>query len=435
MSNTLAIGAVTATLRNLLEKAVAEEGGGMHATTLAPEKAQIFGQADGPGRVNLFLYQTQINAAWRNMDMPRQTKPNETGQPPLALDLYYLLTAYEREDGDVSVIAHRLLGRAMRVLHDHPLLGAGEIRSALPNNDLADQIERIRIVPQTMSVEEFSKLWTTFQVGYRISAAYHVSVVLIDSTLPSHTPLPVLARGAKDRGPSAVAGNSLPVITSVLSPNNQSSAFLGDQLTIVGQNLGDLSAVRFTLINSQIPSVAPILLPPAATQVMQDGITVNLPNDAAAQTVWAAGFYTVAVVVNRAVNGSAQTWSSNELPLSVAPRIQQITPANPHPDVNGKVSLTVTCQPEIKLALVDATHTRFAQQVILLLGTARQIAPEPPPAPPATTTGTVEFIFPVAPAELGEYLARLRVDGVDLPIVDRTVTPPVFAASQKVRIS
>ena len=206
MSNTLAIGAVTATLRNLLDQAIAEEGGGMHATTLAPEKAQIFGQADGPGRVNLFLYQTQINAAWRNMDMPRQIKPNETGQPPLALDLYYLLTAYERDDGDPSVIAHRLLGRAMRVLHDHPLLGAEEIRAALANNDLADQIERIRITPQPMSVEEFSKLWTTFQVGYRISAAYHVSVVLIDSTLSSRTPLPVLTRGANDTGVKCATG-------------------------------------------------------------------------------------------------------------------------------------------------------------------------------------------------------------------------------------
>ena len=83
MSNSLAIGAVTATLRNLLDKGISAEGGGLHTTTLPPEKAQTFGQADGAGRINLFLYQTHINAAWRNMDMPGQIKPNETGQPPL----------------------------------------------------------------------------------------------------------------------------------------------------------------------------------------------------------------------------------------------------------------------------------------------------------------------------------------------------------------
>jgi hypothetical protein len=50
----------------------------------------------------------------------------------------------------------------------------------------------------------------------------------------------------------------------------------------------------------------------------------------------------------------------------------------------------------------------------------------------------VTFVFPVSAGELGEYLVRLRVDGVDLPIVDRTVTtpptPPTFHASQKVTI-
>src|SRR5262249_31728208 len=134
MSNSLAIGAVTATLRHLLDTGISAEVGGAHTTTLPPEKAQMFDQGQGTGRINLFLYHTQINAAWRNMGMPNQIKPNETGQPPLALDLFYLLTAYEQNDGDPTVMAHRLLGRAMRVLYDHPLLGADEIRAALPDN-------------------------------------------------------------------------------------------------------------------------------------------------------------------------------------------------------------------------------------------------------------------------------------------------------------
>ena len=45
MSNSLAIGAVTATLRNLLDNGISAEGGGLHTTTLPPEKAQTFGQA------------------------------------------------------------------------------------------------------------------------------------------------------------------------------------------------------------------------------------------------------------------------------------------------------------------------------------------------------------------------------------------------------
>src|SRR2546423_9845470 len=124
MSNTLAIAAVTATLRSLLETEIAHEGGGLRVTTLSPDKANTFGQSDGDGRINLFLYHTQINPAWRNMNLPRQVQPNQAGYPPLGLDLYYLLTAYEKADGDSSVLAHRLLGRAMLVVYDHPLLGA-----------------------------------------------------------------------------------------------------------------------------------------------------------------------------------------------------------------------------------------------------------------------------------------------------------------------
>jgi len=46
-----------------------------------------------------------------------------------------------------------------------------------------------------MSLEDVSKLWTTFQTQYRISAAYEVSVVIIESSRIVKTPLPVLTRG------------------------------------------------------------------------------------------------------------------------------------------------------------------------------------------------------------------------------------------------
>ncbi|HEX4708669.1 MAG TPA: DUF4255 domain-containing protein [Candidatus Udaeobacter sp.] len=450
MSNSLAIAAVTSTLRSMLDSA----SGGLTAnlpadipsslglgsvsvTTKTPDKARP--SAETANQVNIYLYQTAPNAAFCNMDMPRKARPGEIAQPPVALTLHYLLSAYGHNDDETA--AHILLGQAMRIFHDNAVLDHSAIRAALGGNDLYEQVEHVRISPQPLSIEEISKLWTAFQTQYRISSAYRVEVVLIESSRPSQAPLPVLTRGKDDSGPSAVAGNSLPVITSVLPPNRQSSAFLGDELTIAGQNLNNLSAVRFTLINSRADTPA-ILLPPAAVQVIQDGIKVTLPNDVAAQTTWVAGFYTVAVVVNRTLNGTSQTWSSNELPLSLAPRIQKIEPANPIPrDAGGKVTLAVTCQPQVKLAVVDPTHMRFDQQVVLLLGTARQIAPEAPPPPPAipaqppTSSDKLTFLFPVSAAELGEYLVRLRVDGVDLPMVDRTVTPPTFDASQKVTIA
>ncbi len=58
--------------------------------------------------------------------------------------------------------------------------------------DLADQIEMIKIVPETLSVEELSKLWAAFQTHYRTCAAYRASVVLIESTHSTRSALPVL---------------------------------------------------------------------------------------------------------------------------------------------------------------------------------------------------------------------------------------------------
>jgi len=418
VSNSLAIGAVTATLRNLLDKGISAEGGGLHTTTLPPEKAQTFGQADGAGRINLFLYQTQINGAWRNTDMPRQIKPNETGQPPLALDLFYLLTAYERDDGDSSVIAHRLLGRAMRVLHDHPLLGADEIRTALPNNDLADQIERIRITPQPMAVEEFSKLWTTFQVGYRISAAYHVSVVLIESTRSSRTPLPVLTRGADDTGVNAQADlvPPFPTLTSVSPvvqpPGSETSAVLGNDLLVTGHDL-DGTNVSAEVSHPRLPN--PVALP-APSNATATAVTVNLPNQ---PQNFPAGIYTISVSVIRP--GETLKRTTNALPFAVAPQVLSNPAINAVRNVS-EITITLACSPEVLPT----------QRVALLLG-GDEVSAEPH----SVTTGSLTFIAkddPPGKFAAGDYFVRLRVDGVDSLLIDRSVQPPKFKPSQKVSI-
>jgi len=407
MSNSLAIGAVTATLRNLLVASIAPEGGGFAVTTLPLDKAQTFGADDGAGRINLFLYQTQNNGAWRNADMPRQVRPNETGLPPLPLDLYYLVSAHEKTDGDSTVLAHRLLGRALRGLHDHPLLGADEIRAALAENDLADQIERVRITSQPLSLDEMSKLWMMFQTGYRISAAYQVSVVLIESTRPSRTPLPVLTRGKDDRGVAAQSDliPPFPTITDVQLPSGQISVRADEELIITGHHLdGDSVAVRFT---------SPRLVTPrseAATGTA-DQVKVTVPND---PTNLPAGFYTVAVAVSKAGEPDRFT---NEFPLQIAPVISNI---NPNSAPAGDVTLTLTCAPEI----------RPEQRTVLLFGD-REILAEP------HSTQTATLVFKIPAAAKSDYFLRLRVDGVDSLLVVQLGTPPVlqFDPNQKVTIT
>jgi hypothetical protein len=72
------------------------------------------------------------------------------------------------------------------------------------------------------------------------------------------------------------------------------------------------------------------------------------------------------------------------------------------------------------------------QRVALLLG-GDEVPAEQHPA----QTGNLTFIAKDDPASkfvAGDYFVRLRVDGVDSLLIDRSVHPPKFKSSQKVSI-
>ena len=93
----------------------------------------------------------------------------------------------------------------MRILHDVAIVPRAKLKKALAIAGLHEQLERITVTPRQLSIEEISKLWSVFQTQYQVSAAYLVTVVLIDSKASRRTPLPVLKRGPDDRGVTAVA--------------------------------------------------------------------------------------------------------------------------------------------------------------------------------------------------------------------------------------
>src|SRR5262249_15649444 len=152
-----------------------------------------------PG-VNIFLYQVTPNAAFRNADLPtRRADGTLVRRPQAALDLHYLLTFYG-DDGTLE--PQRLLGATILQLHSSPALTRqkiGEIQNRasfpyLKPSNLADQVELVRVMPASLSLEEMNKLWMTFpNVDYVLSIVYVAGVVLIESDdQPPGTALPVL---------------------------------------------------------------------------------------------------------------------------------------------------------------------------------------------------------------------------------------------------
>jgi hypothetical protein len=413
MSNPLAIAATTLTLQAILQSGVLSDPDDTDltdttVTILPPDKARGNNNAN---QLNLFLYQILPNAAWRNMNIPTQVAPGETSNPPLALTLHYLLTAFGKDNDTTLPYGHHLLGKAMSILYDHALLGPEEIKAATtasyPDSDLDKQVERVRITLQPLSLEEISKLWTGLVTQYRLSVGYEVSVALIDSTQPKKAPLPVLTRGPKDKGVLSQANliPPFPALTLIQFPNNQSAVRLGEQLILSGYNLdGTVVKVQFDhpLWN------APVQVNPDPGNTAQQ-IKVTIPSSPA---VWPAGFYTVAVLVQKPSETYLRT--TNQLSLPVAPKIT----VAPSSAAGPNVLYTVTSSPEV-----------WPDQYVSLLLNDQEVVADPH----ATQTATVNFHAQSLSA--GTYFVRLRVDGVDSFLVNKAVTPPQFDTSQRVTVT
>ena len=157
MSNALAIAAVTAALKDLIGNGLLgldlSSIGSVTVSALPPDRIAT-GQTE-PNQLNLFLYQVTPNIGWRNQALPtRDGSGARIGNPPLALDLHYMLTAYGAQD----LSAEALLGFAMQFLHETPMLSRAQLRTVLglPSPpfgnlsalSLADQVEWLKITPQ-----------------------------------------------------------------------------------------------------------------------------------------------------------------------------------------------------------------------------------------------------------------------------------------------
>jgi hypothetical protein len=386
MSNELAIAAVTLTLRDLLIAEILREAPAplvlnkdIDVTTLPLAK---IGQNGANNQINLFLYQTEPNGAWRN-----------TEHPPLALNLGYLVSVFGEDDNEL--VSHFLLGTAMRVLYDNAIIPRDKIK--LPESGLPMQVERVTVTQRSMPVDDLSKLWSTFSAPYRVSAAYLATVVLIDSHAAAVTPLPVLRRGSEDRGVTSTT-TPPPSLTRALPATRFTAARLGDDIFIDGQNLASPN-VEVRIHSARLED--PLVLTPLAGRTAER-VGAHIPNDANAITDWIAGLVTVSLAIERP---ELSPWITNEVPLSIAPSIT-VDPTNASLAGDPEfIELTVTAIPQV----------RPDQQVMLLFGDT-QIAPFaapvlPPPGDPS------ELIFHVPPVA-GTFLVRLRVDGVDsIPIL------------------
>src|SRR5262245_43959696 len=263
MSNAFAIAAVTALMRDLLNRRLTDaKAGGIvspNATVTAqpPDRVPVENGADS--RLNLFLYEVWPNSGWANDKLPsRDSQGRAVSNPALALDLQNLRSAYGLDDMEAEI----LLGHAMQALHETSGFSRATIRKILdpapPDQPgllpkkfreravtLADQIELIKISPRYLKSDEMSKVWTSFQAHYRPSVVYQATVVLIESNKAVRTAPPVLSRGTEDRGPR-VQASLLPPFPALLAarlPDSQPAVRADGKLELFGHHLAGSGVV------------------------------------------------------------------------------------------------------------------------------------------------------------------------------------------------
>ena len=265
MAGYRAIRGVSATLRTLLRDRMDNE---VAVTLLSPDVEPADDTAD---RVNLFLYRVTPNVFLANQDMPGVGHPALPGHPPLSLVLHYLLTPFPAAEPDEDARALELLGDAMRVFHDYPIVTPGLERvretpgEPILDLSLRNEFERVKLGLENINLEELSQIWSAFTVPYRLSALYAVSVVQIESQRGRRMAVPVETRRLQ------LTTLRRPQIDSVerATAANDARLIVGENLRIEGANFrGEQTWVR-------IGSLEPIWINgPAA-----DEITLSLPDD------------------------------------------------------------------------------------------------------------------------------------------------------------
>jgi hypothetical protein len=407
MSNYLAVATTTETIAQVIRDAVSPVIPGAEVTTDRPDKAA---KDSAAARVNVYLYQVGPNPALRNADLPlRRADGTLESRPRTALDLYYLISFYGRDE---QLVSQQLLGLTAASLHLHAMLSREDVLRAiraapggfLDGSNLAEQTESIKISPHTLTVEDLSRLWTMFQVPYTVSASYQVSVVIIDGP-PAPAPLPVRAAAP------AIRPSVAPTVTSVAAADAGSAIVMGSSIVIRGSGL---SGPGTTVV------IGDVVLTPAATDVTDTQVTVALTDSRL-----------VSGTLSLVVAAAAGTTPPASFVLSPSVTAVSYRKAKS----GGSPSLRVTLDPSVwttdpLTVLLNGTQGSGGAPAPAYAFDAP--VPNAEQAPKRVQSVTV----PIDGVVAGTYLVRVQVNGAESPLATATGSDgKTRYAAPKVKVS
>jgi len=178
--------AVTDTLKSILELGI----------TLSPDP-QLSGigidlrspkemREANVGGISLWLYRVARDADLLNCQ-PERLSPTLVRRASIPVRLYYLVTPLVTKPEDRQT----LLGRVIQLLNDHTQLRGADLQDSLVGSS-----EQFRVVLETLTLEELTRVWYSLSEPYDLSVSYEVQVVKIDTDEEAVEVPPVLIRKA-----------------------------------------------------------------------------------------------------------------------------------------------------------------------------------------------------------------------------------------------
>lgn len=159
-------------------------------------------------RLTVYLYRVSENAHLINTGR-QPVGHDQVRRPPLALDLYYLLTAHS-PGGNSDETAktreqHAVLGRALQVMREDPVLRGSDLRGSLADGS---ELRISRVSMNEQSMDELVSIWNTFgETPFQPSVSYLVSPVIIETTEEEPVQRVVERRLGSNGDPSRTQGD------------------------------------------------------------------------------------------------------------------------------------------------------------------------------------------------------------------------------------
>jgi hypothetical protein len=139
--------------------------------------------------LSLFLYRVAVNGSRRNLP-PTTGADGRRYRPPIPLDLHYMLTAW----GKTAEKQHLLLGWAIRMLQDVPVLHASLLNDYAADAETFRTGETIEVILDPLNLQDMSNLATLTKLNPPLSVTYVIRMVSVESRVALEEAEPVQTR-------------------------------------------------------------------------------------------------------------------------------------------------------------------------------------------------------------------------------------------------